>query len=168
MPRPRPQLCARSGSQDVTSRMSSWSAPRGSSDRGAPYNCGLRPATAVAWQTTDTAVSERGQERGDGGLHLTVVGVRLPCDRSRRPIPAEVHFFEVHPSDRRSWTNSVRIRYTVSKWLVTNLDESLTRAVVWDMPRMPDRSATYVPTPNSTLNVCCEAHVRLSQVQAWT
>jgi len=58
---------------------------------------GLRPATAVAWHTTDTAMSDRGQERPGGGPHPTAVGVGLPCDRGRRPVLATRHFFGVHP-----------------------------------------------------------------------
>jgi len=64
---------------------------------GVPQNCETRPATAVAWHTTDTAVSDRGQERRGGGPHPTAVGVRLPCDRSRRPVSATCHFFEARP-----------------------------------------------------------------------
>jgi len=81
---------------------------------GVPQNCETRPATArldrdrpqpvggqsacVAWHTTDTAVSDRGQERRGGGPHPTAVGVCLPCDRRRRPVSATCHFFGVHPN----------------------------------------------------------------------
>ena len=65
---------------------------------GVPQNCETRPATAVAGHTTDTAVSDRGQERRGGGPHPPAVGVCLPCDRRRRPVSATCHFFGVHPA----------------------------------------------------------------------
>jgi len=55
------------------------------------------PATAVAWHTTDTAVSDRGQEQRGGGPHPTAVGVGLPCDRSRRLGRTHHHNREAHP-----------------------------------------------------------------------
>ncbi len=47
---------------------------RGHSGLDAPRDCETRPATAVAWQRTDTAVSERGQRQRGGDPHPTAVG----------------------------------------------------------------------------------------------
>jgi len=46
-----------------------------SDEWGAPRDRETRPATAVAWQRTDTAVLERGQRQRGGDPHPTAVGL---------------------------------------------------------------------------------------------
>ena len=59
---------------------------------GAPHDCETGPATAVAGHTTDTAVSDRGQEQRGGGPHPTAVSpsfVMRPRSQARSHPPSQ-------------------------------------------------------------------------------
>ena len=56
--------------------------------------------TAVAWHTTDTAVSNWGQEQRDGGPHPTAVGPWLTGLRPAAAGPGPARWFAMRPQSQ--------------------------------------------------------------------